>query len=168
MTEWNKGGIYSAYIETRSRRHRVVYNPIARQPKHPWLILDSELAGDNRVSSNVVKGVQPLVTIDHTDGDEVQRLFDLSQSPFSGPARITPRSLQDGLAAFLLPPAPRISEPFGLGAVVVDTGGNEWVRFSKRQPGDRVWAYAETDNDVLGNREWTEINVVEIKSEGMS
>lgn len=166
MTEWKRGGIYSAYIETRSRRHRVVYHPVNRQPRHPWLILDSELVGENRVSSNVVKGVQPLVTIDHTDGDEVQRLHDLSTDRRDG--RISPRSLQDGLAAFLLPPAPRISEPFGLGAVVVDREGREWVRFSKRQPGDRVWAYAEIDNDALGNREWTEINVVEIKSEGMS
>lgn len=56
-------------------------------------------------------------------------------------------------------PAP--VEPLGLGAVVKDADGTVWIRSG---PGDVDW----TSPDRFGWHKWTNVNAVEVLSEGVA
>ena len=110
---------------------------------------------------------RPLVVIDPEDREQVERLtafvVDLLHA-WPKPKGVGPDAMQAALREFANPTPPKPDEPTGLGAVVEDEGGDRWVKFADSEADGRNWAGGNGDH----NRNWSEINVVEVLSEGVS
>lgn len=115
--------------------------------------------------------VRPLVVIDPENREQVERLDALIDAglcgkdtpKWSGPADV----LQAALREFANPTPPKPDEPTGLGAVVEDADGAKWILVYDEMGDVRLWAPLGAVATQTKWREWAEINVARVLSEGM-
>lgn len=120
-----------------------------------------------------IEDLRRLVVIDPEDREQVERLYALMWRPERGEVAPTSddpiyaedvRDLTAALREFANP-TPPIEEPTGLGAVVEDADGYQWVYSGGPQPsGDRVWYSPNLNGTAL----YSEIAAVRVLSEGVT
>lgn len=109
-----------------------------------------------------VSEVRPLVVIDPEDREQVERLLCLGGYEVCGVSGgISVENMQAALREFANPKPPKPDEPMGLGAVVEDGEGEQWVRV-RRGSEDYPWAKGRN-----AWRYWEEIDAVRVLSEGV-
>lgn len=105
--------------------------------------------GWNRLSDSESIQARPLLVIDPENREDIERIADAFCSiPSSGWSD----DMQAALRSLLAPPKPpKPPEPMGLGAVVEDVTGAEWVRVGLSDGFGGVWArVGATDNLLSG------------------
>ena len=114
---------------------------------------------------------RPLVVIDPDDPDQVARLSQAwDAAEHSGPLperRMTLRQLRlrAALRSMIEPPAPpKPDEPTGLGAVVEDSAGNQWIRCGN---GPAAWMLAGASPSNRDTCAYDGIGTVRVLSEGV-
>lgn len=113
-----------------------------------------------------VTDVRPLVVLDAEDREQVEDVFRLMLRtlPKIAPThRDYADALQAALRSLIEPPKP--PEPMGLGAVVEDGAGRQWVR-TERDAGERVWEKPWLYNGL--RKHWQIVDAVRILSEGVT
>lgn len=115
-----------------------------------------------------VQQVRPLVVINPEDVGQVAALANAwdAQTHFEpGPVRMTPSQyrMQAALRSLIEPPKPE--EPTGLGAVVEDGMGGQWIRHGR---GPAPWMFAASSPDNRDTYPWSDIAAVRILSPGWS
>jgi hypothetical protein len=98
---------------------------------------------------------RPVAVIDPEDDTTLSRLWRLLPDSL-----VSIDQLQYTLREFADPKPPKPEEPTGLGAVVVDTGGCRWVRFSAKT--GPWWR-----NHSGSNLRYSNIDAVEVLSHGV-
>lgn len=108
-----------------------------------------------------------LVVIDPEDAEQVNRLADAfcaarwSHMPGSDECDpLTRSAMREALSEYLRPTPPRPDEPQGLGAVVEDAKGLNWIRI---HPGGPAWV-----NGYQRWAEWSEVDAVRVVSPGVT
>lgn len=104
-------------------------------------------------------GCEPVAVIAYKDRGAVERL---GQALYNASSRVQDEvdCIADALREFANPKPPKPEEPTGLGAVVEDTEGEQWVRF--RAATGWWW------RDVLGkNCRYADLPAVRVLSEGV-
>lgn len=113
--------------------------------------------------SALAESARPVVVIDPGDREQVEHLAGLIarngkvDEPFPG---AWPDKVQAALRSLAILPSP--PEPTGLGAVVDDSEGREWVHF-----GNGCWIKS-VPNAQMEQREWSQITAARILSEGVT
>jgi hypothetical protein len=120
-----------------------------------------------------VRSVRRLVVIDPEDASQVEAFTDTWVHAKAGhnlgnsyPGEV--EHMTTALREFANP-VPRIEEPQGLGAVVEDSEGVEWVRTERRRNlGGQVWqsAFHVSQADRSLTREWEAVKAVRKLSNG--
>jgi hypothetical protein len=111
---------------------------------------------DTTAMGDLALAVRPLVVIDPEDREQVERLVSLA----SHNSCIGIESWQAALREYANPTPPRPEEPAGLGAVVEDEDGENWVRFSSKTG----WWWRRWNGE---NKRWADISAVRILSSGV-
>lgn len=105
--------------------------------------------------------VRPLVVIDPEDREQVERLR-LGLFGTSSHAHGI-EQMQQILREFANP-TPRIEEPTGVGAVVLDDGGEQWVNLTRSNAHVRPWVRLD---DPYEWRDFEDISAVRVLSPGV-
>lgn len=113
-----------------------------------------------------------LVVIDPEDREKVERLAQAYRDDFWGTEAERVNfdhvdSLQAALREFANPTPPKPDEPIGHLAVVIDTDGNRWINWRDLRDDmdhERPWVLA---SDGFTYRDYADIDVAEIKWEGI-
>lgn len=106
---------------------------------------------------------RPLVVIDPEDREQVASLVELLID--NGWRCTTAHGLRDALREFADPKPPKPEEPTGLGAVVREADALRWYRMPASVGGWKPWA---CEDGRTGDRAWSDIDVVEVLSEGVT
>lgn len=107
--------------------------------------------------------VRPLVVIDPDSDDDLSRLWRLLPDNL-----VSADQLQAALREFANPTPPRPDEPTGLGAVVEDEDGDEWIRVGGPRDGlPRPWAGRGNVADLRDWHRYADIAAVRVLSEGV-
>jgi hypothetical protein len=113
-----------------------------------------------------VTDARPLVVIDPEDREQIERLLSAYYNGEGNLGDLVDK-FQAALRSLVAPPKP--VEPTGRYAVVVDTGGAEWLR---REPGDmwleqRNQTSVSLDAPAFRARHWGLVDAVRVLSEGI-
>lgn len=104
-------------------------------------------------------GCKPVIVIDLTSHEQIEGLRDALDDEI--PTYVGRSAVDRALLRFANPTPPKPDEPMGLGAVVEDADGEQWVRFNSATG----WWW----RDALGvNRRYADIDAVRVLSEGVS
>lgn len=145
---------------------------VAFRDRIGWITLPLHdvLADNLQTCEGVDYPARPLVVIDPESAEDVERFREIAsrladEVPYDecGDRPYT-AAMQAALREFANPIPTRPDEPTGLGSVVEDAKGDQWVLInvtgSDMKPA-RQW------RTVWGNRTWAEIDAVEVLSEGV-
>jgi hypothetical protein len=141
-----------------------------------WVPGSSAVDADgNGWRADSVEGARPLVVIDPEDREQVERFREIAsrwadQVPYSDMREPGDMDHTDAMQAALrefADPKPRIEEPTGLGAVVVEAGARRFTRWAPvGHP--RPWALETADDRLVVAHAWDDLAVSEILSPGVT
>lgn len=166
MSEWQPGDVVSAFIGSRQRREIAAY---CGDKKYPWRLLTSTFGNGrcDEIGAINVTDIRRLVVIDPEDREQVERLANEYTRQWCGTKAIveTVDQIQAALREFAQPQPVKPEEPTGLGAVVEDAAGEQYLRCFG-DPEYYVWRRkAGFDNTRY---KYAEIDVVRVLSEGVT
>lgn len=149
--EW-KPGDFQLFVDEQARRFT-------------WRKPDEAIYGP---PSKGAFNYRPLVVIDPEDREQVSRLAAAwdsqthAQLDEGAPMTLSGWRMQAALRSQIEPPKP--DEPTGLGAVVEDSAGDQWVRIRITGPDVKP---ADQWRTWWGHRDWDDISAVRVLSDGV-
>ena len=153
-TNWKPGDVALVRLDDRDGEF------IGLRDTHGWATnrTDRHRSHAHWTNAAYVTPVRPLVVIDPEDREQVERLYDLYASAPSDVGLRGHEFLAHALREFANPKPPKPDEPTGLGAVVEDAEGYQWVRAHGCWYRDNAWA---------GDADYADIAAVRVLSEGV-
>lgn len=153
--EWKPGDVAMIEVGCHANRHVAMFTDTGwRYGTDMWVTNDPA----------IVSVVRPVAVLDPEDREAVARLGELIRDQHQNNV-FAIDDVQAALREFANPTPPKPEEPLGLGAVVEDDEGREWIRRVRK--GRSPWAHYDEAERTSRGRDYDEIAAVRILSEGV-
>lgn len=169
--QWKPGDVVTATVNGRPNV-RVIAGWSKYDPQLRWAELSTRWAdGDDDdcwFMPVQVTDHRPLVVIDPEDREQAERLT--GALVYAGAGKNDTNhwpEVQAALREFANPTPPKPEEPTGLGAVVRDSEGLQWVRATFADADHYGWRCANRPQ-VNGLSRWPELDAIKVLSEGVT
>jgi hypothetical protein len=156
--EWAPGAVALIEVGCQANRHRATF------AGKGW-----RYGGDRWVDNDpaIVTILRPLLVLDPESDDDARRLMRAFWAHGNDDCD-DEQAMRDAMRSLVAPPKPE--EPTGLGAVVIDDQGQQWVAIGDagdRRSGSLRWREA-LGTHVGETATWRGINAVRVLSEGVA